>query len=111
MDRVTTYKNIVEKEMRKRADIKSSYMTKVENQLIINQDRTHFVLLSVGWHEKHYVHGITFNVEIRNDKVWVHEDMTDVDIAWRLIDAGIPQSDIVLGFVPEYARGEGFAVA
>jgi hypothetical protein len=53
-----------------------------------------------------------FHLQIKNNKIWIHEDRTDFDIAGRLVDAGIPKSDIVLGFVEPLVREtEGFAMA
>jgi hypothetical protein len=37
-------------------------------------------------------------VALTDGKVWIQEDHTDSDIASLLMEAGIPKSDIVLGF-------------
>ena len=42
--------------------------------------------------------------EINNGKVWIQEDNTDLVIADDLERAGIPKSDIVLGFQPPSVR-------
>ena len=41
---------------------------------------------------------------IKNDKVWVEEDATNLCIVDDLLSAGIPQTDIVLGFHPPSKR-------
>jgi hypothetical protein len=80
-------------------------------RLYIGDDKTHFVLMEIGWEKKRYLHRILFTVEIINNKIWIHEDNTDIDLVGKLLDRGIPKKDIVLGFVPVYARDiEGFAV-
>ena len=110
MDKIERYKNIITKELSKHASGRISNRPTVEFQLIINEDRTQFVLLTVGWHDIRYIHGLLFNIKIKNNKVWVYEDRTDIDIASRLSDLGIKRSDIVLGFAPEWARGQaGYA--
>lgn len=112
MDKITTYKGIIEKVLAHQASIKISNLPAVERQLIIGEGKEQFILLHVGWQDKRYVHGLVIHVQIKNDKVWIQEDMTDIDIAGRLIEQGIPKSDIVLGFVAPYARSiAGFAAA
>ena len=39
-------------------------------------------------------------LEICQDKIWVQVDNTEVGIATQLVAAGIPKSQIVLGFYP-----------
>ncbi|MEZ4887795.1 MAG: element excision factor XisI family protein [Chitinophagales bacterium] len=38
-----------------------------------------------------------FHLQIKGDKIWVHEDNTDLEIAEVIARAGIPKSKIVLG--------------
>ncbi|MCB9295797.1 MAG: XisI protein [Lewinellaceae bacterium] len=112
MDKVTKYKTIIEEALSHQASIKISNLPAIEQQLIIDESGGQFLLLNVGWQNKRYIHGLVIHIQIKNDKVWIHEDMTDIDIAGKLIEQGIPKSDIVLGFVAPYARGiEGFAAA
>ncbi|MEZ4887801.1 MAG: element excision factor XisI family protein [Chitinophagales bacterium] len=40
----------------------------------------------------------------KGDKVWVHEDNTDLGIAEVIARAGIPKSKIVLGFWAVHSR-------
>jgi hypothetical protein len=43
-------------------------------------------------------------LEIINDKIWVHRDGLEDGIANDLVAAGIPKSQIVLGFHAEDVR-------
>jgi hypothetical protein len=43
------------------------------------------------------VHYTVFHFEIKGNKVWVHENRTDVNIDEELVDAGIALKDIVSG--------------
>jgi hypothetical protein len=43
-------------------------------------------------------------VEIINDKIWIHRDGLEDGIANDLVRAGIPKSQIVLGFHPPKIR-------
>ncbi|WP_277884337.1 element excision factor XisI family protein [Nostoc parmelioides] len=37
-------------------------------------------------------------MQIQNGKIWVEEDSTDLGIVDDLLAAGIPKTDIILGF-------------
>ena len=50
------------------------------------------------------IHGPVVNLEIIDGKVWLQADITDLRIAERLEETGIPQSDIVLGFQLPHVR-------
>ena len=51
-------------------------------------------------------------LEISQGKIWVQVDNTEVGIATQLVAAGIPKSQIVLGFYPPAMRQLGeFALA
>jgi hypothetical protein len=111
MANINFYKTVLEKVFREEAEKYQVDLPKASRRLYIGDDKTHFVLIEIGWAEKRYLHRILFTVEIINDKIWIHEDNTDIDLVGKLLDSGIPKSDIVLGFVPVYARDiEGFAV-
>lgn len=43
-------------------------------------------------------------LRIKNDKIWVEEDITDLCVVDDLLSVGIPKSDIVLGFHPPAKR-------
>ncbi|MDZ7876160.1 MAG: element excision factor XisI family protein [Saprospiraceae bacterium] len=44
-----------------------------------------------------HVHYTVFHFEIKGNKVWVHENRTDVNIEGELVDAGISLKDILSG--------------
>lgn len=112
MEKIDTYKNIVQKELAYRQSIKISNAPKLERHLLINQERTEFILMDVGWFKHRYISDVVFHVEIRGGKVWVHNDFTDIGIADYFFREGIPKSDIVLAFLPKYAQEMSeFAVA
>jgi len=111
MDKIENYKIQIAEEFKYQVSKRVSNTPDTQMRLYVGEDKNHFILFNIGWQEKRYIHTLFFNVEIIGDKVWVHEDNTDIDIAECLIKRGIPKEDIVLGFVPKYARDiEGFAV-
>ncbi len=47
---------------------------------------------------------MVIHVDIRDGKIWIQHDGTEEGIANDLMAAGVPQSDIVLGFHPPSER-------
>lgn len=112
MEKIETYKNIIQEELEYRQSNKISNAPELSRHLVMNDDRTEFILLDVGWFNMRYISDIIFHIGIVNNKVWVHNDYTDIGIADYFVKGGIPKSDIVLAFLPKYAQElSEFAVA
>ncbi|MDF5728333.1 MAG: XisI protein, partial [Rhizonema sp. PD38] len=43
-------------------------------------------------------------VEIKDGKIWIERDGTEIGVANELVEAGVPKQDIVLGFKAPYKR-------
>lgn len=93
--------------------LKPSNWLDVDNQVIADFERNHFLLVSVGWNKGVFRHSIIFHFDIKPDgKIWLIANWTDVLIAEELLTMGIERMDIVVGFQPEELRPySGFAVA
>ena len=76
----------------------------IETQLIFDTERDHYLLLRTGWDKKHRVHYCTFHFDIKDGKIWLQQNNTDVEIGEELEEMGIPKHDIVIGFHPPYLR-------
>jgi len=61
-------------------------------------------LLTVGWNDIRRVHGVSVHLEIIGGKIWIQRDGAENGIAHDLEKAGVPKSDIVLGFHPPDVR-------
>lgn len=105
MEKTLKYQTIVRKELEYRQSLKIHNAPKIKRYLIVSEDKTQYILLDVGWFKKRYISGLVFHIEVKEEKIWVHEDNTDVDIAGIFADEGIPKPDIVLAFLPAYAKG------
>ena len=60
--------------------------------------------LREDWDGSRRIYGPVVSLEIIDGKVWLQADNTDLRIAERLEEAGIPKDDIVLGFQPPHVR-------
>ncbi len=110
MDKIIAYKDILLREMKYQASIRFGNASMLHRHLVVGKDNNEFVLLLKGWQDGIYRHGVIFHFEIIDNKVWLHENNTDVDIGTKLERQGIPKSDIVLGFVSNLERSlDGYA--
>ncbi|MEW5986570.1 MAG: XisI protein [Chloroflexota bacterium] len=111
MDQLDTYRQIVKNVISHYAQFKPSY-GEVQIEAIFDEANDHFELMYTGWDGYQRVHGCVLHVDIRGGKVWIQHDGIEGGIADELVEAGIPPTDIVLGFQPPAVRPyTDFAVA
>ncbi|NEQ35716.1 MAG: XisI protein [Okeania sp. SIO3I5] len=76
-----------------------------ETQLIFDTKRHHYQVLNIAWKEQIRVYGVIIHVDLKDNKIWIQRDGTEIGIANELLAAGVPKHDIVLGFHAPYKRG------
>jgi XisI protein len=76
----------------------------LENQLIIDKTNHHYQLLRIGFRDNRFVHACPFHFDIKNGKIWIQRNRTDVEVGEMLKSHGVPSSDIVIGFLTEEYR-------
>lgn len=112
MDKIEKYQAIIEALLEEYAAQMPQGNDMPENQVISDHKRRHYQLFTVGWENDQYIQFPVFHFDIRNGKVWIQVNNTDILIAEELMQRGIPKSDIVLGLQHPLMREEsGFAVA
>ncbi|MEH2288076.1 XisI protein [Nostoc sp.] len=75
-----------------------------EVQFLFDAERHHYQVLNIGWKEQRRIYGVIIHVDIKDKKIWIQRDGTEIGIANELIAAGVPKEDIVLGFHAPYKR-------
>jgi XisI protein len=86
----------------------------LEYQVVTDQIHDHYQLIQLGWSDKKFIFFVLLHFDIKQDtgKIWLQQNNTEVLVAQALTGLGVPASDIVLGFKPEYMRPHtGYAVA
>lgn len=79
-------------------------------EVVCEPEGRHFLLLFYGWTDQGHLHSVPIHMEIRDNKVWIQENLTEIEIDDDLVALGIPKSDIVLGVLPpEYRAFSEFA--
>jgi hypothetical protein len=125
MDKLSYYRHTVQEIIKKYYDLSNSQLatateTKISDgvpdtvgdRLIIDEQRDQYLLLRCGWDSKKRVQHIILYLQIQNGKIWIEEDSTDLAIVDEMLVAGIPKTDIILGFHHPSKRGlTEFAIA
>jgi hypothetical protein len=83
----------------------------IQAQTVIDTKHDHYLLLHTGWRENSRTHGCSMHIDIKDGKIWIQHDGTEVGIATILLERGVPKEDIVLGFhAPEMREFTEFAI-
>ena len=106
MDKIILYKAIARAIVSDAAAMLPAEEDGIENQLIIDDERGHYLLFGVGWErEKRYFYATFIHIDVKaNGRVWLQHDGTSLRIAEDMIQRGIPKTDIVIGFQSPAAR-------
>ncbi|GBF81366.1 XisI protein [Aphanothece sacrum] len=76
----------------------------VETQAVLDTEGDHYLLLHTGWRGNSRTHGCSIHLDIKDGKIWIQHDGTEVGIATLLLEQGVPKEDIVLAFHSPYMR-------
>jgi XisI protein len=111
MDRLEQYRKCLQ-------DFLNSYSsygpkkTEIETQLIFDTEHDHYLLLRTGWDGERRVHHCIFHFDIKDGKIWLQENNTDIEVDKELEEMGISKKEIVVGFHhPSMREYSDFAIA
>ncbi len=103
MDTLNRYREVIEKLLTNIAQL-SPPSASIEYKTLFDRAADSYAVIALGWDRARRVHHFLVHLELINSEVWVQEDNTDLAIAEELERAGVPKSDIVLGFHPPDVR-------
>ena len=103
MTKLEQYRDAIKKMLTQYGSYKRAY-GEVENQVVFDSIHDHYQLVHLGWEDKKRIYGCSIHLDIKDGKIWIQCNSTDIDIAQELIELGVNKQDIVLGFHPPYMR-------
>ena len=95
--RITQYRSIVEQVLQDYAGF-LGHDDQVQVELVFDREHDRYLLVELGWQNDDRIYGTLLHLEIVGDKIWIQQDGTEEGVAAELIVAGVPKSQIVLGF-------------
>jgi hypothetical protein len=111
VDKVAQYRQIVQEILVAHSHIQPAYGD-IEMGVLFDHERDRYQVLRAGWLQKRRIYGVLIQIDIRNEKLWIQYDGTEIGVANELTDQGIPKTDIVLAYHSPFIRQyDGFAVS
>jgi hypothetical protein len=103
MNQLEQYRAIIERALTNRVnDLKD--FPDLRDKTVFDRQTDSYLILREGWDKARRSRAIVIHLEILNGKIWGQDDWTEHGIAADLEEAGIPKTDIVLGFQPAKVR-------
>lgn len=96
------YSKFIQEIIEKHAELHRSVQVPVET--IFDVERHHYLLLEVGWHNGDWVYNSILHLDIIDGKIYIQQNNTEMEIASKLVEMGVPKHDIVLGFQSPFKR-------
>jgi hypothetical protein len=63
------------------------------------------MVVSVGWRYPRRIYTVFFHLRLKDDgKIWIEQDCTEEGIVTELMNAGVPGTDIEMGYQPPEMR-------
>lgn len=113
MDKLTEYPQLIKRILTTYVELCNHRgKSDIETFLIVDEPKSHYIWMNLGWQNGERITGMTVYVRIRDGKFWIEEDWTEDGIATDLVNAGVPKEDIVLAFhEPKMRQYTDFAAA
>ena len=70
----------------------------IEREFALDDQNGHYQLLNIGWQGSRYTHSVLLHLQSKDDFIWVQIDNTEYEIVDKLLEQGVPEDRIVLGF-------------
>ncbi|MCG5058493.1 MAG: XisI protein [Limnoraphis sp. WC205] len=103
MDKLEKYRQIVQSLLIKYSQFRTSEEN-IETQLIFDTERDHYQILELGWEDYDRIYNCIIHLDIKDGKIWIQRNTTDILIAEELVEMGMPKEDIILGLQHPYKR-------
>jgi XisI protein len=97
MDKLAHYRESIKAFLSKYADSMQNN-SEVEVELIFDTENDHYLLLDIGWQKSRRIHDCIFHFDIKDGKIWLQENNTDLEVDEDLAEMGISKDEIVVGF-------------
>jgi XisI protein len=103
MERLELYRNCIKQLLEEHSKF-NGVKSDVESEIFFDLDRDRYQLMRVGWNGLKRIYYTVMHFDIKDDRIWIQQNTTDIDVALELVEMGVPKSDIVLGLHPPYKR-------
>lgn len=111
MDKLEHYRSCIQTLLEKHSHSKPRNED-VENELLFDLARDRYQLMRIGWKGLERIYFVVLHFDIKDGKIWLQHNATDIDVGQELLEMGVAKEDLVLGLHPPYKRPyTGYGVA
>lgn len=103
MDKLQKYRKIIRELLTEQAH-PYRQSGDVEAQIICDTEHDHYQLTYMGWDKQQRIFSLLLHFDIKDEKIWIQYNGTELAIAQVLMEKGVEKSDIVLGFHSPFKR-------
>ena len=101
MDKLTQYRQAIKTLIERHAALKPRGED-IERQTLFDAEHDHYQLLNVGWSKTRRIYHCVMHFDLKDNKVWIQHNSTEIELDEELIELGVAREDIVIGFIPVY---------
>lgn len=110
MDRIDEYRQYIQELLGEYATHPSLNPT-LEREFVCDPQNDRYLVVNLGWSQYRRIYGCSIHVDIKDEKIWIQHNMTELDVAEELLKKGVPRENIVLGFhSPKMRQYTEFAI-
>lgn len=110
MDTLESYRQIIQSVLTDYAVIPIAN-GQIDCYTVFDPKQDHYMVMNVGWDGHRRVYGCVLHLDIKEGKIWIEQNMTEMRVAQELVDRGVPKDDIILGFqAPQMREYTGYGV-
>ncbi len=104
MDKIKQYQQIIKTAIKNHHHPNRIHQyDEFESQVTFDDEHGHYYLINVGWNEYKRIFSCILHLDLKDDKVWIHQDWTE-GIVDDLLAMGVSKEDIVPAFHAPYKR-------
>lgn len=103
MDRLEFYQDCIERLLSQYAE-NDRGSEDVDVELIFDRVHHRFLWMHVGWEGLKRVYNCFVHFDVKDGKIWLQQNLTELNPAEDLIEMGVERDCIVLGLHPPYKR-------
>jgi XisI protein len=103
MAQLNDYRQIIQTLLTQHAQATPAY-GEIERQTLFDRDQNHYQLVNIGWENHRRIYGCLIHIDIKDGKIWIQYDGTEVGVANELVELGVSKQDIVLAFHSPFMR-------
>ena len=110
MDTLESYRHIIQSLLTAYAAIPIAN-GQIDCYTVFDPQQDHYMVMNVGWDGHRRVYGCVLHLDIKEGKIWIEQNMTEMRVAQELVEQGVPKDDIILGFqVSQMREYTGYGV-